>query len=119
MKALLGLGDLFTNVNLPNRGQMAEAPAGHVVETNARFSRDACVPAVAGALPDGAAALVRRAADAQALTLQAALRRDAATAFQALLNDPLVTIPTDRAARMFAEMLRHAAPMLKGWRLRF
>ena len=38
MKALLGLGDLVTNVNLPNVGQM-EAQRGIVVETNALFTR--------------------------------------------------------------------------------
>jgi galacturan 1,4-alpha-galacturonidase len=35
IKALLGLGDIISNVNFPNRGQMAGVPADVIVETNA------------------------------------------------------------------------------------
>ena len=38
IKALLGLGEIVTNVNLPNKGQL-EASHEIVVETNALFSR--------------------------------------------------------------------------------
>lgn len=34
MKALIGLGSLGTNLNLPNKGQWSQAPLGTVVETN-------------------------------------------------------------------------------------
>jgi alpha-galactosidase len=51
MKALLGLGNLVTNVNLPNRGQSPDMPLGAVVETNASFSRDSIEPVVTGGLP--------------------------------------------------------------------
>ena len=53
----------------------------------------------------------------QALTLDAALQRDLDLAFQALLADPLVRLSTDEAARMFAEMLAHARPMLSDWKI--
>jgi len=117
IEALLGLQPLDTNVNLPNRGQIAGAPLGVVVETYAQLRRDRATPVVAKPLPPGAQALVRRVIDVQALTLQAALTRDVELAFQALLADPLVRIPTDEAWQMFTEMLRHLRPCLPGWRI--
>jgi len=117
IEALLGFEPLVTNVNLPNRGQMAELPTGAVVETMARFDRKGIRPLRAGALPVSAAALVRRTADVQALTLAAALRRDTEAAFTALLVDPLMRLPVDRAWQMFRAMLRHCRPELPGWRI--
>jgi alpha-galactosidase/6-phospho-beta-glucosidase family protein len=115
--ALVGHEPIDTNVNLPNAGQMPGLPAGHVVETNARFRHGAVTPIVAPELPAGVQALVRRAADVQALTLRAALTRDIDLAFQALLADPLVRLPTDRAWKMFSEMLAYVRGALAGWRL--
>jgi alpha-galactosidase len=117
IEALLGLEPLDTNVNLPNRGQMADVPLGAVVETYAQLRRDRATPVVAKSLPPGAQALVRRIIDVQALTLRAALTRDVGLAFQALLADPLVRIPTDDAWKMFTAMLRHLRPCLPGWRI--
>ena len=117
IEALAGLQPLDTNVNLPNRGQMAEAPRGAVVETYAQLRRDRATAVPARPLPPGAQALVRRIIDVQALTLQAALTRDVDLAFQALLADPLVRISTDRAWKMFTAMLRHLRPCLPGWRI--
>jgi len=115
MEALLGLQPLDTNVNLPNRGQMADAPLGAVVETYAQLRRDRATPVVAKRLPPGAQALVRRIIEVQALTLRAALTRDVDLAFQALLADPLVHLSTDQAWTMFTAMLRHLRPCLPGW----
>ena len=50
IRALLGLGDLVTNVNLENMGQMTNAPLHAVVETNAHFSSGTIRPLQAGAL---------------------------------------------------------------------
>jgi len=60
---------------------------------------------------------VRRTIDVQTLTLRAALTRDVDLAFQALLADPLVRLPTDEAWTMFTAMLRHLRPCLPGWRI--
>lgn len=51
MKAILGLGDLVTNVNLPNKGQMKGYPMGAVVETNAIFSKNSVEPIESTPLP--------------------------------------------------------------------
>jgi len=105
MTAILGLGDLKTNVNLPNQGQAAQFELDAVVETNAFFSKDSVRPLVANDLPSGAARLVERVVGVQELTLEASNGNDREMAFQALLNDPLVTLDTNAAWKMFGEML--------------
>jgi len=117
MEALLGHGDLDTNVNLPNRGQIAALPSGAVVETYAQFRRDRISPIVAHSLPAGAESLVRRVVDVQSLTFRAARERNVETAFTALLADPLTHLPTDVAWKMFKRMLHHCRPCLPGWTL--
>lgn len=58
IKAILGLGDLVTNVNLPNKGQMKGYPIGAVLETNAVFSKDKVEPMEATPLPIEVDALI-------------------------------------------------------------
>ena len=115
MLALLGVEPLDTNVNLPNRGQMPNLPLGAVVETNAQFRNDSLKPVTPEPLPEGVHSLVQRIVNVQEMTLQAAIDRDKHLAFQALLNDPLCQIPTDRAWAMFNELLDANRAMLPGW----
>jgi alpha-galactosidase len=106
MKALLGLGDLVTNVNLPNAGQMAGMAAGTVVETNALFRKDEVRPVLAGALPAPLDLLVRRHAANQRAILKAALENDRELAFGAFVNDPLTArLSLADARQLFGEML--------------
>lgn len=58
IKAILGLGDLVTNVNLPNKGQIKGYPIGAVVETNAKFSKDSVEPIETTPLPIEVDALI-------------------------------------------------------------
>ncbi len=116
MLALLGLGSLVTNVNVPNRGQAPGLPEGAVVETYALLRRGDLAPITSRPLPEPLRSIVARIAEVQSLTLRAALEGDAEMAFQALLADPLVRIPTDRARQMFREMLDHARPSLPSLR---
>jgi alpha-galactosidase/6-phospho-beta-glucosidase family protein len=115
--ALLGFSPLTTNVNVPNRGQVEGLARGAVVETYAAFERDRITPLVAPRLPRPLASHVRHITEVQQSTLEAAMARDRERAFQALLADPLVRIPTDRAWKMFAEMLEHVKGYLPGWSL--
>ncbi|MFD2333604.1 alpha-glucosidase/alpha-galactosidase [Cohnella sp. GCM10020058] len=117
IKSLLGMGELITNVNLTNRGQSTDLPAGAVVETNAVFAFDSVRPVVAGRLPDAVHEMVLRHVTNQETTLQAALKQDKSLALEAFLNDPLVTIPRDRAEQLFDRMLQNTKSMLPGWRL--
>jgi alpha-galactosidase/6-phospho-beta-glucosidase family protein len=117
IKALVGLGDLITNVNLANTGQISNLPLGAVVETNARFSQDRVQPLAAGALPPGVHALVARHVSNQEMMVEAALKGDKRMAFQAVLNDPTNHLPPDESWRMFNEMLHANREFLPGWQV--
>lgn len=115
MCALLGLGDMMTNCNLPNIGQIANLPLGAVVETNAYFSRDSVRPLAAGALPQGVLNLVETHVHNQEMIVEAALTRDKDLAFQAVFNDPLTRLPIDKAWAMFQAMLEATKDYLPGF----
>lgn len=117
MSALLGLGNLATNVNLPNVGQMPGLPMGCIVETNAMLARDSVKPLFAGKLPDDLHTLVVRHVFNQEMVLKAGLNCDKELAFRAFANDPLVTTPYDVSRRLFEEMLQNTAEYLPGWEL--
>lgn len=88
IRALCGLGRMVSNVNLPNRGQIANLPLGAVVETNAVFGRDSVQPLLAGALPEDIRRLILPHVENHALTLEAALTCSREKVVQAFLNDP-------------------------------
>lgn len=116
MAALLGIRDLRTNVNLPNIGQTEGLPRDAVVETNAWFTRDSVKPEISGRLPPGVEALTARIVACQEMIVEAGLTGNKELAFQAFLNDPLMSLTTDKARRMFNEMLRATREFLpKGW----
>ncbi len=115
--ALAGLGDLETNTNVPNRGQVQDLPHGCVLESIVRFRRDALEPRLVGEFPPTVNALQRRIVDVQRTVVEAALSRGKELAFQAILCDPLTTISTDAAWQMFNEMLQATKNMLPGWDL--
>jgi len=115
IKALCGLGDLVTNVNLPNIGQIANLPMGAVVETNAVFSHNSVQPVQAGSLPADVQNLVYRHVINQETTLKAALKKDKELGFRAFANDPLVTISISDAWKLYNEMLKNTKEYLPGW----
>ena len=105
IKALLGLGDLITNVNMENQGQISNLPLHAVVETNAYFSRDNVRPLTAGALPAGIAPLITQHSANQELIIEAALAKNTGLAFQAFFTDPSNHLPVDTAWELFNKML--------------
>jgi alpha-galactosidase len=105
IRALLGLGDLVTNVNLENAGQVSNLPVHAVVETNAHFSRDSIRPLTAGALARGIAPLISQHSANQELIVEAALSADNDLAFQAFYADPTNHLPLDAAWELFNRML--------------
>ena len=112
IRALLGLCDYTTNVNLPNRGQIPNLPLGIVVETNASFRDDRVDPVFAGEVPEGVWQLVSHAADAQAMVSRAARERDLDLAFKAFANDPLVNLDLPTARKLFDEMVENTKEYL-------
>jgi len=105
IRALLGLTELITNVNIPNRGQIPNMPLGAVVETNAIFRDGMLNPVYSGNVPGEIAALVNRIADAQLLVAEAGKKRNLDLAFHAFVNDPLVDISLDQSRKLFDEMV--------------
>lgn len=115
IKAIVGLGDYITNVNLPNYGQISNLPLGAVVETNAVFSHNSVKPVQAGRLPDEVQSLVYRHVVNQETILKAALRKDKELAFRAFANEPLMTANITDAWQLFNEMLAATKEYLPGW----
>lgn len=106
LRALLGLGDLVTNVNMENVGQISNAPLHAVVETNAHFSRGNIRPLCAGELPAGVASLIHRHIANQELIIEAALTNKMDLAFQAFFADPTNDLPIDTSWEFFNRMLK-------------
>ncbi len=113
--AILGHGDLVTNVNLENKGQIPNLPLNAVVETNAVFARDQVRPVAAGKLPDSILGLVERHVRNQEMIVEAALTGDKDLAFQAVYADPASTLPVDQSWMMFNEMIAASGNFLPGW----
>ncbi|MBL8025706.1 MAG: alpha-glucosidase/alpha-galactosidase [Fibrobacteres bacterium] len=116
IKAILGLGDVVSNVNMVNKGQVSNLPIGAVVESNAKFSKNSVKPINAGSLPDGVAGLVERHARNQEFAVEAIFKRDLNLCFQAFKNDPLMTIPIDKAEELFNKMVKATKPFLKDYK---
>ena len=117
LKALLGLGDLISNVNVPNRGQIPDLPLGAVVETNAFFTRNRIEPMAAGATPAGILPLLTRHVLNQENTLQAALHCDRKLGFTTFMNDPqLSAVSPEDGEKLFSDMLKNQQAYLPaGW----
>ena len=117
LKAILGLGDLVSNVNIPNRGQIPNLPIGAVVETNALFGRDRIEPVFAGKMPSNILPLVARHIYNQENTLTAALRCDRGLGFTTFMNDPqMAAVTVKDGQKLFDDMLENQREYLpKAW----
>ena len=105
VRAILGLHEMICNVNMPNRGQIPNLPNDVVVETNATFRSGNVVPVAAGNLPNEIYGLIARAVANQEVVVEAGLTRDLELAFNAFINDPLVTLDIDDARALYNEMI--------------
>lgn len=117
MRALLGLCELVTNVNIPNAGQISNLPIGAVVETNAVFASDNVTPVFAGAIPSEIYPLVSRVCGEQEEVAAAIAERDLNRIFAAFVNDPLVTCTYDEAKVLFKEMVENTKEYLSMYNL--
>ena len=116
MRAILGLADLVTNVNLPNLGQIPNLPLGAVVETNAVFRADSVQPVMAGPLPESIVPLVGRIAGEQEVLVDGCMERDPEKVFQAFTMDPLVRLPLDQSRALFDEMVDRTKAYLSDYK---
>ena len=117
LKALLGLGDMVSNVNIPNQGQIPNLPLGAVVETNALFGRDRISPVMAGNIPANILPLVAIHVHNHENTLRAALTCDRKLGLSTFMNDPqLYGVGLRDGKRLFDDMLENQCAYLpKGW----
>lgn len=116
MRALLGLGDMLTNVNLPNRGQIPNLPADAVVETNAYFTGGKLQPVMAGNVPPTILPQIAQVCAIQECVAEACLRRDLEMAFCGFACDPLMTLGTADARKLFNEMVDNTGAYLTEYR---
>ncbi len=105
-------GRVFIDVgNVPNIGQIANLPAGLVVETAVRVDTGGFTPLAFGALPPVVHAMIEPYAHVFPLTVDACFARDRRLALQALRLDPVCAhLPMARLNEMSEELLNaHAA----------
>lgn len=117
IRAILGLSELVTNVNIPNVGQIPNLPLGAVVETNAVFRDGSLTPVMAGEIPEEIYPLVARVSGQQELLSKAIAERDINKIFSVFVNDPLVTCSIDDAKKLFKEMVLNTKEYLKDYDL--
>lgn len=112
IRALLGLCELVTNVNIPNQGQIPNLPIGAVVETNAVFRANSLTPVHAGPIPSEIYPLVSRICKEQELVSEGIAERDLNKIFCAFASDPLVTCSEEDARKLFVEMCENTKEYL-------
>ena len=112
MRALLGLENMITNVNIPNQGQIPNLPLGAVVETNATFRANEVRPVYAGNIPNELYSLISRIVGIQETVSDAAANRDLNKAFLAFIEDPQMNLPLSEAKKLFDEMVANTAKYL-------
>ena len=105
IRALMGLGNLVTNVCMKNNGQVENLPVGTIVHTNALISKNSVKPVAAGKLNDEIYGLTIRHVVNQNTIVKSVKERDLDIAFNAFLNDPLMTADLNDATELYKEML--------------
>ena len=89
IKALCGLEDKVSNVNLPNYAlQIPNLPKDAVVETNALFTFDSVAPVYAGEMPEDIKALTMPHIKNHERIFKAAVNKDRKLVYEAFRNDP-------------------------------
>ena len=105
IRALLGLCDLITNVNIPNYGQIPNLPIGAIVEVNAVFRSNSLTPVFAGAVPKEIYPMVSRICGEQEMLDKAIEKRNIEEIFSVFANDALVTCSIEEARSLFDQMV--------------
>lgn len=112
IRALLGLHEMITNVNIPNIGQIPNLPLGAIVETNAIFRSDEVRPVLAGNIPSCLYSMIARIVGEQEALDEAAATRDLEKAFAVFVTDPQLKISLEDARSLFDEMVENTKDYL-------
>lgn len=113
MRAILGLHEMITNVNIPNQGQVSNLPLGAVVETNAIFRTDEVRPIFAGAIPKQLYALITHIVGEQEMLDEAISERSLEKVFNVFAYDQQVKISLAQAKCLFDKMIENTKEYLK------
>ncbi len=115
IRALLGLHEMVTNVNIPNVGQIPNLPLGAVVETNAIFRSDEVRPVMAGNIPNAIYSLIARICGEQEALDDAIAERDLEKIFSVFAGDPQMKISLTDARKLFDEMVENTKEYLQDY----
>lgn len=116
--ALCGLGDMCTNVNMPNTGQAPNLVMDTAVETNALINSNGAAPLNSGDMTPETAALVNVHAQNQKDFVEAYFKKDKKALLQVFCNDPAVSrIGKEKGEKLFSEMLEANRHTLEDWLL--
>lgn len=116
MRALLGLHEMITNVNIPNVGQIPNLPLGAVVETNAIFRTDEVQPVFAGAIPKQLYAMIAHIVGEQEALDEAIAERSLEKAFNVFAGSPQVGCSLAEARTLFNTMIENTKEYLKEYK---
>ena len=117
IRALLGLSEMVTNINTPNRGQIENLPQGTVVETNAAFRDGTLNPVMAGRVPDILYPMISRAARENDNAVEAAFSLDLAFAEEKFVQLNMLKALTEAQKRaLFEKMVKGTANYLKDYK---
>ena len=117
IRALLGLKDKITNVNLPNVGQIPNLPIGCIVETNAIFRSNTLIPVQAGEIPEAIFYHVNRIAEENERAVEAAFSGDLKDCLDAFKQDHLLKKLSDsEKEELFSTMYEGTKKYLKDYR---
>jgi len=106
IKALLGMGDLITNVNMPNRGQIENLPFGHVVETNARFTHQMIQPLLSGPMDQKIVNLTQPHLDNHQRLIKSFREKSLDYAREAFEHDPLLNALTKKDKQLMFDEIK-------------
>jgi len=119
IKALCGLSQVISNVNIPNTArQIGNLPVDAIVETNAVFSRDSIRPIFAGNMPEALLKLTLPHVENHDTVLKAALTCDKDLVISAFEKDPLIggKVSKDELSKLAIDMIRNTQKYLpEGW----
>lgn len=120
MRAVAGIENVVSNVNLPNSGQADFAPLNAVVETNVRFTEGKITPLGGKPLNAGVRNLVTRVVSQQETVFRAVRNRDLKSVRNAFLSDALCSdLTIGQGTELFEKMVRKTAKYLSDWDLNF
>lgn len=117
MKAILGLGNLVTNVNFPNQGQITNLPVNAIVESNAVIGYDSVRPVFAGEVPTGVLSYMNEHVDMQENIVGIVLSKDKRAAKELFLKLPMLKkLSETEKADLFEKMFDATKAYLDGWK---